>query len=122
MTGVVNCRERVLAAMRIAPRTLVSAALVFALLTGTAFAQLPMPGISLGHTEKRKLTPEEQAKQDQLDAAYKAATKKIPDKQVNDPWADVRSGPSGSSSGTAADHKSASAQKKKQQQPQPQPQ
>ena len=24
---------------------------------------------------------------------YKAATKKIPDQKANDPWADVRSGP-----------------------------
>jgi Spy/CpxP family protein refolding chaperone len=41
-------------------------------------------------TEKRKLTPEEMEKQQQLDDAYKAATNKIPDQKSNDPWGAVR--------------------------------
>ena len=74
------------------------------LLSGSAFAQIggpssssgsnPLtPGLSLGEKEKRQLTPEEQEKQKQLDADYKAATKKIPDQKANDPWADVRPTP-----------------------------
>ena len=73
-------------------RTLLATAAIFAFLTVNAGAQMgPLtPKISLGK-EDRKLTPEEQAQQDQIDSAYRAATKKIPDqKPVNDPWADVR--------------------------------
>jgi hypothetical protein len=62
------------------------------LLTGSAFAQSNpfMPKMSLGAKEKKQLTPEEQEKQRQLDADYKAATKKIPDQKAADPWASVR--------------------------------
>jgi hypothetical protein len=73
-------------------RKLISAAVIVAALTGTASAQLPM-GLSLGASNKHKLTPEEQAKQDEIDQAYKSATNKIPDRNVNDPWADVRPAP-----------------------------
>jgi hypothetical protein len=66
------------------------AAVIMALLTGAAAAQLPMPGISLGHDEKRKLTPEEQAAQDAQDRAYKAQLNKIPEKKTNDPWGNIR--------------------------------
>jgi hypothetical protein len=66
------------------------AAAILALLTGTASAQFPMPGISLGG-DKPPLTPEEQEKQKQIDNAYKSATKKIPEqKDASDPWSDVR--------------------------------
>jgi len=69
------------------------ASIIVAALTGTALAQLPMPGISL-QKEKRTLTPEEIAKQKAIDDAYKAANSKIPDEQkANDPWADVRPAP-----------------------------
>jgi hypothetical protein len=61
-----------------------------AMLTATAAAQMPMPGISLQGESKPKLTPEEQEKQDELDKAYKSATTKIPDQKLNDPWATVR--------------------------------
>ena len=44
-------------------RKFVGAAVIVAVLTGAAAAQVPM-GISLGHDEKRKLTPEEQAAQE----------------------------------------------------------
>jgi hypothetical protein len=63
-------------------------------LSATANAQSPiMPKMSLGGDNKRPLTPEEKAKQDALDRDYKAATNKIPDKIVNDPWATVRPAP-----------------------------
>jgi hypothetical protein len=51
-----------------------------------------MPPISLRAPE-RTLTPEERERQKQIDDDYKAAAKKIPDQKANDPWADVRSGP-----------------------------
>jgi hypothetical protein len=64
------------------------------LLTGSAFAQSPfMPKMSLGDKEKRQLTPEEQERQKQLDADYKAATNKIPDQKAADPWTIVRPTP-----------------------------
>jgi hypothetical protein len=46
-----------------------------------------MPGLFWGEKEKKQLTPEEQEKQKQFDADYKAATKKIPDQGAADPWA-----------------------------------
>ena len=73
-------------------RIFIPAAVGVALLTGAAYAQSPLtPSFSLGGDHKRKLTPEEQEKQNELDNAYKSATNKIPDKKTgNDPWADVR--------------------------------
>ncbi|MGB8628768.1 MAG: hypothetical protein WCD69_05165 [Xanthobacteraceae bacterium] len=75
------------------------------LLSGSAFAQIGgpsssgsnplMPGMSLGGKERKQLTPEEQEKQKQLDADYKAATKKIPDQKATDPWGGVRPTPTG---------------------------
>jgi hypothetical protein len=72
-------------------RKFFGAAVIIASLTGVAAAQLPMPGLSFGHDEKRKLTPEEQAAQDARDKAYKAELNKIPDKKGNDPWGNIRS-------------------------------
>ena len=66
-------------------------ALVFGL--GFAFAQMPMPSISLQGDKKRQLTPEEQERQKQLDQDYKAAAKKVPDQKATDPWASVRPTP-----------------------------
>ena len=66
---------------------------LLAVLTGTAAAQMPMPSMSLQGEPKRKLTPEEQERQDALDKAYKSATNKIPDQKLNDPWATVRPTP-----------------------------
>ena len=75
-------------------RKLILAGAAIALLTGTAAAQIPMPGISLGHDDKPQLTPEQRAKQKQIDDAYRAATQKIPDKNTAaDPWGDVRPSP-----------------------------
>jgi hypothetical protein len=68
---------------------LLAAAIVVGMLTSTAAAQF-MPSISLGDNPKKKLSPEEQEKQDALDKAYKSATNKIPDQKTNDPWATVR--------------------------------
>ena len=66
-----------------------------ALQSGSAFAQSNpfMPKMSLGGQEKKALSPEEQEKQKQLDADYKAATNKVPDQKANDPWASVRQTP-----------------------------
>jgi hypothetical protein len=75
-------------------RKLIGAGVIVLLLTGAAAAQLPMPGISLGGDNKRKLTPEELEAQKQRDKDYKAAMDKIPDKKIaNDPWGDIRSAP-----------------------------
>ena len=71
-------------------RKFLGAFVIVAALTGAAAAQMPMPGISLGHDEKRKLTPEEQAAQDARDKAYKAELNKIPEKKTNDPWGNIR--------------------------------
>jgi hypothetical protein len=61
-----------------------------ALLTETATAQLPMPGVSF-HGDKPAPTPEQIEKQKALDRAYKSATQKIPEQaKTNDPWSDVR--------------------------------
>jgi hypothetical protein len=65
-----------------------------ALLTTSAFAQMPTPSMSLQGDKKRPLTPEEQERQKQLDNDYKAATSKIPDQTANDPWAAIRPAPS----------------------------
>ncbi len=74
-------------------RKLCLAGAAVALLTATAVAQMPMPGISLHH-DKRPLTTEEIEKQKALDRAYNAATQKIPDKNAaSDPWSDVRALP-----------------------------
>jgi hypothetical protein len=74
-------------------RKIVLAGAFAVLLTGVAEAQMPMPGISLGNGPKQ-LTPDEQAKQKAIDEAYRAASKKIPDKNApDDPWASVRPNP-----------------------------
>jgi hypothetical protein len=70
-------------------RKLSGAVAISILLTGTALAQLPMPGISLGGGE-RKLSPEEQAKKDATDKAYNSTMSKIPEKKLNDPWGNIR--------------------------------
>jgi hypothetical protein len=67
---------------------------ILALFTGVASAQMPMPGVHL-NDEPKQLTPQEREKQKALDDAYKAATKKIPEKKAsNDPWGSVRPNPS----------------------------
>ncbi len=42
----------------------------------SAFAQMPMPKMSLQGDQKRQLTPEERERQKQLDNDYKSATSK----------------------------------------------
>jgi hypothetical protein len=92
----------------------------FALPGASAFAQGLPPINLLGGQEKRKLTPEEQERQNQIDADYKAATSKIPAQKATDPWADVRQGPAASGPKASASTPNASAQKKKQSAQQPQ--
>jgi hypothetical protein len=71
-------------------RKFLGAAVILGLLTGAAAAQMPMPGISFGKDEKKKLTPDEQAAQDARDRAYKSELNKIPEKKANDPWGNIR--------------------------------
>jgi len=70
---------------------------------GLSGGMIPIP--LSGGQQKPPPTPEEQERQEKIDADYKAATKKIPD-----PWDDVRQSPTAS-----AQKPSASASKKKQQ-------
>jgi hypothetical protein len=79
-----------------------------------------MPKLSIGGEQKRKLTPEEEQRQKQIDADYKAATSKIPAQKVLDPWADVRQAPAASGQKASASTRNAPAQKKKQSAQQPQ--
>jgi hypothetical protein len=72
------------------------------------------PKISIGGEHKRVLTPEEQERQKQIDADYKAANSKIPTQKAPDPWADVRQAPAASGQKASASTQNASAQKKKQ--------
>jgi hypothetical protein len=74
-------------------RKLMVAGAILGLLTGAAAAQFPMPSISLGGDHGRKLTPEEQEKQDALDKSYSSTIQKIPEKKANDPWGTIRSAP-----------------------------
>jgi len=94
-------------------------AAALALPAASALAQdggggLPMPKFSIGGEQKRKLTPEEEEQQKQIDADYKAATKKIPDQKAADPWADVRQAPAGSGQKASSSAQNGSTQKKKQ--------
>jgi hypothetical protein len=98
-------------------------AAAFALPGTSALAQSSnpiMPKFSIGGDQKRALTPEEEERQKQIDADYKAATSKIPARKAPDPWADVRQGPAGSGQKASASTQNASAQKKKQSAQQPQ--
>ena len=70
--------------------------------------------VNRGRAE-RKLTPEEEERQKQIDADYKAATSKIPAQKAPDPWADVRQGPAASGPKASASTQNALAQKKKKQ-------
>jgi hypothetical protein len=67
--------------------------------TGSASAQQLGPGINTTlQKEPKQLTPEEQKYQQDLDKNYKAAQKKIPVQKQADPWADMRSAPTSSTS------------------------
>jgi hypothetical protein len=74
-------------------RKLMVAGAILGLLTGAAAAQFPMPSISLGGDHARKLTPEEQERQDALDKSYSSSLQKIPEKKTTDPWGTLRSAP-----------------------------
>jgi hypothetical protein len=79
-----------------------------------------LPKFSIGGEQKRKLTPEEEERQKQIDADYKAATSKIPARKAPDPWSDVRQAPADSGQKASASTQNASAQKKKPSAQQPQ--
>jgi hypothetical protein len=70
------------------PMKVLSAAVLLALLTGPAYAQ--MPNINLA-PEVKTMTPEEKEAEAARDKAYKESLKKIPDaKGPSDPWGNVR--------------------------------
>jgi hypothetical protein len=64
-----------------------------ALLSGSASAQ--MPGAPVMRAPRDVPSQAEQQRQKQIDNNYKAAAKNIPDQKPKDPWADVRSTPTG---------------------------
>jgi hypothetical protein len=71
---------------------LAAAAVTLLLLTGAAFAQVP--GINLWADDGKAKDPEAQAKQDEIDKAYRAKIQsQKPAAQApaaNDPWGNVR--------------------------------
>jgi hypothetical protein len=73
-------------------------AAALALLSGSASAQIQPKLDTPLQKEQKKLTPEQQKYQQELDDSYKAAQKKIPAQKPTDPWADMRSAPAASSS------------------------
>jgi hypothetical protein len=81
------------------------------LLTGSASAQISVPGIKLNNSGPQ-WTPEEQEKQQRIEDAYKRTMEKIPDQKKSDPWGGVRQNPTSASKskqgqqrGEAADRK-----------------
>jgi hypothetical protein len=102
-------------ALRRTPHKLLCALMALLLPAAHALAQdsgggmLPIP---LGGQQKPPPTPEEQERQEKIDADYKAAIKKIPSQKAIDPWGDVRQSPTASAQ---KQKPSASASKKKQQ-------
>ena len=78
---------------------LLAAAAMVALFAQRAAAQFSTPGIDLSGEDKRRYTPEEKEKMEEIDKDYKATMKKVPDKQKPyDPWAGARQDSSRSSS------------------------
>lgn len=72
------------------------ASALIVLFAGAAYAQ----STSLFPTgqEKRRLTVEEQQRQDELERNYREAVGKMPDRKANsDPWGKVREAPASSS-------------------------
>jgi hypothetical protein len=74
--------------------TLVPLAGTLALMTANASAQVPAGSAEIDDPASgRKLKLEQLKRQKNLDDAYRAAAKRIPNQQPKDPWADVRSTP-----------------------------
>ncbi len=72
-------------------RKLIQAGAIVAVFSGSAAAQdiNETPGISLN--PRKQLSPEQIEKQKATDEAYRAAMKKIPDRNSSaDPWGNVR--------------------------------
>jgi len=85
--------------MRPATGTILFAALWLTAGVTAASAQL-MPGLSL-QQDKPKPTPEEAAKAEKLERAYRAATQSTPEQKAPDPWGTVRSTPAAKPSAAA---------------------
>jgi len=74
--------------------TLIPLAGTLALMTANTSAQVPAGSPEIEDPASgRKLRLEELKRQKNLDDAYRAATKGIPNQKPKDPWADVRSTP-----------------------------
>jgi len=77
---------------------LIAAGAIFVLSAGTASAQDYQPGMGR-YQDSRPLDPEQQAKRKAVDDAYKSLMEKIPDnKKTYDPWGNIRSTTTTSSS------------------------
>jgi hypothetical protein len=64
-------------------------AVMIALWTGPAFAQIPNINLLQDNTPAK--TDEQKEQEHATDKAYKESLKKIPDAKANDPWGGVRS-------------------------------
>ena len=73
---------------------IITAAAIATLSAGSAFAQMPQaPSINVLGNGPHK-TPEQIQRENQVESAYEAANKKIPDaKGPRDPWGNVRETP-----------------------------
>ena len=77
--------------MRVFGAGIIGAVAAFALLAGSAHAQMQTPNINL-MPEFQSKTPEEKEQEALKDKAYRESLRKIPDaKASNDPWGTVRS-------------------------------
>ena len=65
---------------------------VLLLMTGAVSAQMPQPGVHL-KDDKPSRTKEQKKYDKELDRAYQAATKKIPEQKKPDPWGNIRPTP-----------------------------
>jgi hypothetical protein len=84
-------------------RTLLVAALLTAIATPAAHAQMPGTGIPLN--QEKEVSPEMREKRRATEDAYKSTMKGIPDAKPVDPWGTMRS--TDTSSGSAAKAKPA---------------
>ena len=84
-------------------RNLIQAAVILALVTGPASAQV---ALSPFKEQEKKLTPDELKAKQEREKDYKAAMDKIPDKKVvKDPWGDVRPAPQNAAPQSTAKNK-----------------
>jgi len=78
-----------MAMVRTTVTKLIQAGAMVALLAGAASAQGVPISMPL-QSDKPALTPEQAAKQKEIDKEYKSAVQKIPEKKPADPWGNIR--------------------------------